>query len=158
MVEFLTADDLAPFADIDAAKAAEMIADAVAIATRAAPCLSEDPSPLTDADLAAVKAILRGAVLRWNDAGTGAVQSQAAGPFSQTLDTRQHRRSMFWPSEITQLQDLCGAARTAGGAFSIDTTPANLLPAHADICALNFGALYCSCGAVLAGAPLYEVP
>ena len=41
------------------------------------------------------------------------------------------------------------------GAFSIDTV--GCATVHADICALNFGASYCSCGADIAGWPLYEV-
>jgi len=73
-----------------------------------------------------------------------------------TLDTRQQRRGMFWPSEIEQLQDLCKGSEVSG-AFSIDTVP-TFGVVHADICAINFGALYCSCGAVLTqGLPLYEV-
>jgi len=103
---FLTVDDLTPFAPIDSAKAAAMIEDAEAMAVLAAPCISA--ADFTNS--AAVKAILRGAVLRWNEAGTGALSAQAAGPFSQTLDTRQERRGMFWPSEIVALQNLCPQA------------------------------------------------
>jgi hypothetical protein len=41
-------------------------------------------------------------------------------------------------------------------AFSVDTV-ALATVVHADICALRFGALYCSCGAILtASLPLYE--
>jgi hypothetical protein len=156
-MEFLSVEHLAPFATIEADKAQQMIDDATAIALLAAPCLAADPSTLDPTQVAAVRAVLRGAVLRWNDAGTGAISAQAVGPFSQTLDTRQTRKSMFWPSEIVQLQDICGGAKS-GGAFSIDTGPAGAVVQHADICALRFGAEYCSCGAVLtAGLPLYEV-
>ena len=113
MGTFLDAFDLQPFASIDATKADAMIADAEAMAMLAAPCITA----VGFANLLAVKAILRGAVLRWNDAGTGAVQAQTAGPFGQTLDTRQERRGMFWPSEIVQLQSLCMAPQ--GRAFSV---------------------------------------
>ena len=102
---FLTTDDLLPFATIDEAKAQAMIDDAEAMAVLAAPCIAA----VGFTNSAAVKAILRGAVLRWNEAGTGALQAQTAGPFGQTLDTRQERRGMFWPSEITQLQGLCSS-------------------------------------------------
>jgi hypothetical protein len=62
---------------------------------------------------------------------------------------------MFWPAEIEQLQDLCKGVET-GGAFAIDTVGTGFY--HADICSLNFGATYCSCGASLSlGYPLYEV-
>jgi hypothetical protein len=113
--------DLDPFAEIDPVKAQAMIDDALALAARVAPCL-------TDAEFAyedAAKAILRGAILRWHDAGTGAVQQQTAGPFGMQVDTRQQRRGMFWPSEINQLQDLCRDGDTRGQAFTVDTTPAD---------------------------------
>lgn len=104
MAEFLSVADLLPFEpDIDEGKAQQMIDDATALAVLAAPCI--DAADFTKT--AAVKAILRGAILRWNEAGTGALQAQQAGPFGQTLDTRQQRRGMFWPSEIVQLQSLC---------------------------------------------------
>ena len=101
---FLEPSDLEPFATIDATKAQAMIDDAEAMAVLVAPCIEADDFTKQ----AAVKAILRGAVLRWNDSGSGALQAQTAGPFGQTLDTRQERRGMFWPSDIEQLQNLCG--------------------------------------------------
>ena len=113
MGSFLDVDDLAPFATIDTAKAAAMIEDAEAMALLAAPCIAADGFAYGTA----VKAILRGAVLRWNDSGSGALQAQTAGPFGQTLDTRQERRGMFWPSEIVALQSLC--ADSQGGVYSV---------------------------------------
>ena len=143
--------DLAPFADIESVKAQAMIDDALATAARIAPCMTEETFEYP----AAAKAILRGAIIRWHDAGSGALQSQTAGPFGQVVDTRQPRRGMFWPSEIEQLQDLCKGSELSG-AFSIDTLP-TFTGAHNDTCSINFGALYCSCGAVLTQAlPLYE--
>lgn len=148
---FITTSDLAPFATIDAVKAQAMIDDAMAIAARVAPCILE----VTFAYEAAAKAILRGAVLRWNEAGTGATSTQYAGPFGQTIDTKQQRRGMFWPSEIEQLQELCRGTEVSG-AFSVDTAPGAGVVGHADSCSINFGALYCSCGAVLTqNLPLY---
>lgn len=112
MGTFLDVSDLSPFAEIEPAKAEAMIEDAEAMALLAAPCIAADGFAFG----AAVKAILRGAVLRWNDSGSGALQSQQAGPFGQTLDTRQERRGMFWPSEIVALQSLC--ADSQGGVYS----------------------------------------
>ena len=150
-VTFVPAD-LDPFnPGIDPEKAQAMIDDALALAARVAPCILEDDFAYP----AAAKAILRGAVLRWEDSGTGALQAQTAGPFGQTLDTRQPRRGMFWPSEITELQKLCSDG-TSSGAFSVDTVSTTVV--HAEICAINFGANYCSCGADIAGYPLYELP
>lgn len=110
---FLEPDDLSPFATIDEIKAQAMIDDAEAMAVLAAPCITATDFAHADA----VRAILRGAVLRWNESGTGALQAQTAGPFGQTLDTRQERRGMFWPSEIVALQNLCADAQ--GGVYTI---------------------------------------
>lgn len=116
----LTPADLDPFADIAYDKATAMIDDALALAARVAPCITE----ATFEHEAAARAILRGAILRWHEAGSGAFQQQTAGPFGIGIDTRQQRRGMFWPSEITQLQDLCRDADLQGQAFTVDTTPA----------------------------------
>jgi len=114
---FLIVDDLLSFSPgIDPLKAQSMIDDASALAVLAAPCLGVVPSTLTVANLAALKALLRGAILRWDDSGSGALSAQTAGAFSQTLDTRQVRRGMFWPGEIAQLRDICGG--TSSGAFT----------------------------------------
>jgi len=113
MGTFLNLDDLEPFASIEVTKALAMIEDAEAMALLAAPCIAAEGFAYGSA----VKAILRGAVLRWHEAGSGALQAQTAGPFGQTLDTRQERRGMFWPSEITALQGLCADAQ--GGVYSV---------------------------------------
>lgn len=152
MGQFIGTADLAPFAKIDAAKATAMIEDAEATVLLTAPCLTElEPH---DAKLGAVKAILRAAILRWNDAGTGAVQQMSAGPFQQSIQV-QSRRALFWPSEIEQLQSLC---KTSGGgkAFAVDTVPTGG-GGHLPWCNLMFGAGYCSCGAdIAAGEPIFE--
>lgn len=124
---FITPSDLAAFATIDPAKAEAMIEDAEAMAVLAAPCLSDPEFQGDTAKVAAVKAILRGAILRWDDAGSGALSqhSQTAGPWteSESYDTRTPRRAMFWPTEIAQLRDLCGNSGSSGRAFEVDTIP-----------------------------------
>jgi len=106
MAPFLIVDDLLSFSPgIDQVKAQSMIDDATALAVLVAPCIDDVDFIYGDA----VKAILRGAILRWDEAGSGALQSQQAGPYGQTLDTRQVRKGMFWPSEIVQLQRLCAS-------------------------------------------------
>ena len=162
MGQFIQDTDLAPFATIEAAKAAAMVEDAEAQAILIAPCLpgllvvpdgeTAEAAAIRTGKLAAAKSILRAAILRWNEAGTGAVQTQVTGPFSQTVQY-QARRSMFWPTEIEQLQGVCKDA-SAGKAFSVDTVPAAV--AHAPWCSLMLGATYCSCGADIAGYPIYE--
>lgn len=125
-----------------------------ATASRVAPCLaSTAPAPTSD-QLDEAKLVLLGAIKRWAEAGAGSIQQQTAGPFSMTVDTRQRGGYKLWPSEITQLQDICKDAN-AGKAFSIDTTPK--FSGHADVCSSNLGGGYCSCGADIAGFPLYEV-
>lgn len=148
----VTPDDLSPFADIDAVKAEAMIADAMALAAVVAPCVLDEDF----AHEAAAKAIIRAAILRWHDAGSGALQQQQTGPFGVTVDTRSPRKGMFWPSEITDLQKLCQASGS-GGAFAIDTVGFGT-PAHTASCDLYFGGADCSCGAVLTGAePLWGI-
>ena len=149
----VTPGDIAPFADIEATKLAQMIADAEAMAVLAAPCIAEEDFLLDEARVSQVKAVLRSAILRWEEAGTGAAVQRTAGPFSQTLDTRQARRSMFWPSELTQLRDICSQYRNTGKqvAFAVDTAPPPRpnLGLHALDCALVFKGNYCTCGSDL---------
>lgn len=115
----ITPDDLTPFADIPIERALAMIDDAMAMAALIAPCVIDEDFEQAQA----AKAIIRGAILRWNDAGTGAYTQQGAGPFQVTVDTRTQRRGMFWPSEIQQLQELCRDGDLSGQAFTINTTP-----------------------------------
>lgn len=119
MAVTLTYADLTPFVpNLDEAKAEAMIEDALALAARIAPCILEADFKYE----AAAKAVIRGAILRWHDGGSGLYVQQQAGPFQITTDNRQTRKSMFWPSEIDELQALCGRQR-AGSAFTIDTAP-----------------------------------
>lgn len=140
MTDLLTTDDLAPFATIDDTKAQEMINDALGLASLAAPCLAT-PDNLTPIQAAAAKAILRGAVLRWNESGVGAVATQTMGPMSVMLDTKQPRRSMFWPSEIADLQKVCKGG-SDGGAFSVDTAPAHPITFHSVLGGWSGGEFY----------------
>lgn len=140
----LEIDDLTPFAAIESTKAEAMVADAIALATMVAPCLDTDS--LTVGQMAAAKAVLRAAVLRWNDTGTGAITSQTAGPYAMAVDTRQARRTMFWPSEITELQRICKGG-SDGGAFSIDTAAPSPMLFHAVFCSY-VGSGWCNCGAI----------
>jgi hypothetical protein len=137
--------DLTPFATIEAGKAAAMVADAIAMACLSAPCLVDDLS-LTDVQVAAAKAILRGAVLRWHEAGSasGALSSQTMGPFSMAIDTRMKRRALFWPSEVVELQHICP---DDSGAFSIDTAPPSPMLFHAVFCTYPDSG-WCVCGAI----------
>lgn len=145
--------DLAPFAEIPDNKAQAMIADALAMAKLAAPCITNADFAYPDAALA----IIRGAILRWNEAGSGVKTStsQTVGPFAHSESYQQPvRRALFWPSEIDQLKKLC-ADSSSSKAWGYDTAP-DTGAAHADVCSLNFGSTDCSCGAILAGVAIWE--
>ncbi|MFW6598123.1 hypothetical protein ACQBAU_16300 [Propionibacteriaceae bacterium Y2011] len=90
------------------------IVDVLALAKIRARCLF---TPTADADsVAAGRAILREALLRWvrrAGRGHGDVQTQSAGPFGITVDTRTGDGSVVWPTEWADLAGLCGAAQTA---------------------------------------------
>ena len=137
------------------------IEDAEAMARLAAPCLS---SISLDIDQAAtVKAILRGALMRWKDQGTGVKTSvtKQAGAFqlSETTDNRswtQTKGGIFTADELDDLRKLCSPAAnaTSGTASTVALSP---LAIHDRTCSLVFGALYCSCGADIAGRPIFGV-
>lgn len=137
-------DDIAQSAMVDT-----WVAGANARAVRVAPCLADSP---TADQLAEAKLILVGAIIRWSQAGAGALQSQSAGPFSQTFDTRQRGTGFnLWPSEIGQLQDICKT--TGQRAYGVDTVGSS--GCHSPICSVYFGGA-CSCGADIACVPIFE--
>lgn len=151
MAEIITSADL-PDEVAANAMAGLWVDGANARASRVAPCLAAtDPEP-SDDQLAEAKLILIGAVIRWSQAGSGALQSLQAMAFGATFDTRQRSGFNLWPSEITQLQDICKSA-SESKAFSIDTV--NCGSQHSPICSIYFGGA-CSCGAVIAGEAIYE--
>ena len=115
MAAFITPTDVAVFLPwVETARVEAMIRVVSARATALAPCIA---GPLTPAQTETVRAILLDAVVRWGEAGSGAVRTQTAGPFSQTVDTTQDRRGVFLASEFADLRGtLAGAAREA---FSI---------------------------------------
>ena len=61
-----------------------------------APCIDDDDFRT----LEPAKAIIRGAIIRWHESAQGELTGRTALGFSQTLDTRVPRRSMYWPSRI----------------------------------------------------------
>lgn len=153
----VTPDDLKPFADIPPDKAQAMCDDAMALAAMYAPCILD---PRFEYEAAAT-AIIRGAILRWNAADTGAITAQTAGPFSVQVDSGVRRNGMYTPTEIEQLQALCAdpnAQSGVGTAWGYDTVPP-AGPQHAEICCKTFFANHeCTCGANLTknGQPLWD--
>lgn len=144
----------------DADNLAVMCADVSALAQASAPCLRDDED-LPEHTVAAALAIMRGAVIRWSDADSGAVQQQTLGPFSQTVDTSMRKGGLLWPSEIRQLQQLCRDAESESGrkAFQVSLLPPRSEPRHSPMCDLWFGGAACSCGAGLTDdGPLWGGP
>lgn len=161
MAEIIQVTDL-PTALQGAELVTVMVAGANAKASRVAPCLTWDgseesePEP-SEAQLAEAKLVLIGAVKRWHESGSGAVQQQTAGPFGVSVDTRQQSRGYnLWPSEIVELQAICKSDDDSPGVFAVDTVADGGW--HSPICSLYFGATDCSCGADIAGFAIYEVP
>lgn len=128
MAELITTTDL-PTALQAQELVDAMVAGANAKASRVAPCLTwdgtvaEQPAPTAD-QVAEARLVLIGAVKRWAEAGSGALQSQSAGIFAHTVDTRQRAGYNLWPSEITALQAICNAGTTRK-AYQVDTMPAD---------------------------------
>lgn len=155
MAEIISADDLPK--DVAGNAMSETWVDgANARASRVAPCLTgTDPEPTAD-QLAEARLILVGAVIRWAESGSGALQSQTreAGPFTSaiTVDTRQRTGFNLWPTEIRQLQDIC---KTVGKpkAFAVDTVRPQI--PHSPVCSVYFRGA-CSCGADIAWQAIYE--
>lgn len=131
MATIITVDEL-PTALQSADLVQVMVDGANAKASRVAPCLTwdgtvtDEPAPTED-QLAEARLVLIGAVKRWAEAGAGSLSTQAAGPFSIGVDTRQRTGFNLWPSEIEGLQEICRAAGSGGPgrAFEVDTMSAD---------------------------------
>ena len=111
-----------------------------------------DPFDLDAAKLAYVVRESVVAQIRRPDDATQVAVSVDDGSVSRTYRSSSGRvqiRDEWW--------DLLDPdAGGEGKAFGIDTAGSRAV--HADICSINFGAIYCSCGADLTGYmfPLYE--
>lgn len=124
-------------------------------AKRVAPCLFEDGDTApASSQLSEARLLLLGAIIRWTQQGAGGVGQQSAGPFMVGAIPSQATGYRLWPSEITQLQEICSgiAPATLG---SIDTAP-GVDPGHLPWCDVMFGSSSCSCGYDIAGRPIYE--
>lgn len=100
-----------------------LVEDVLARAVGLVPALGDK---LTDTQIAVAKAVIRKAVARWADSGSGGMttKSQTAGPF-QTSETYEARgdRPLFYDSEIDELRNLFrveGEDIKKGKAYSLD--------------------------------------
>lgn len=81
------------------------------------------------------------------------VVSESMGAYSYTRNQGERRTGVFLTDE--ERSAIAIAAGVSSGAWAIDTLTTSVT--HAEICAVNFGASYCSCGALLTlYGPLYE--
>ena len=92
-----------------------------------------------------------------------AVAAQARRPDSATQVTtsvddgsvlKTYRSSAGRIDILDEWWALLGLTSAGGGVYAVDT--AACASAHLPWCSLAFGALYCSCGADIAGYPIYE--
>lgn len=142
---FIDVEDVTLFnADADEIVVQAMIDDAEAVALAHVPELAD---VVDEGKKKSIKAILRQAINRWIEGANGAVVTEAAGPFSHTLDTRSLRKTLFFNGEIEQMRVIAGRKTTTGKAFSIDMTSSRQ---HPWSCSINFGG-QCSCGLVDVG-------
>jgi hypothetical protein len=119
---YLQPADVTPLVDIELARLAVLIEDAETFATMAAPPLA-DPLTLTEQQRAQVKTILRRAVVRESDSGTGAKVQESAGVYAYTVDTRTARSVSFLTEEEQDtLRGIVGLGRSTT-AFTIDLAP-----------------------------------
>lgn len=117
--------------DLEQGMADDMIATAWSRAQRAAPCLADDDSDLTAADIEIVKDVLRSAILRWAERGTGVVAQRTAGEYGETI--RDNGSTLFRPNEIRDLLGVCGSIRKRGRASTISTLPSWAGPPTPDV-------------------------
>jgi len=155
---FATAADLEvrwrPLSGDEQATAAALLTDASAIVRSEVKDIDERITLLKlDKDIvrAVVCSMVKRAMVAGLQAGVSA-QQQSAGPFAQSLTFTNPAGDLYLTR--AERRRLGGVAARA---FEIDTRPARS-GNHADICTLNFGGNYCSCGAVLTEGlyPLYE--
>jgi hypothetical protein len=119
---YLGPEDFTALVEVEADRLAILIEDAEVFAVMAAPPLAV-PSALTEQQRAQARTILRRAVVRESDSGTGAKVQEVAGPYSYSVDTRTAGRVSFLTDEEEDaLRGVVGIVKSTQ-AFNIDVTP-----------------------------------
>jgi hypothetical protein len=109
-------------------------------------------SPAPTVDQAKLDYVVREAVVaqvRRPDSATQVTTAVDDGSVSKTYRTGSGRVAI-----LDEWWSLLGLTDGGGNAYAIDTVGTSTT--HQDWCSLAFGALYCSCGADIAGSPIYE--
>ena len=121
---YLQPEDFTALVELDPERLVILIDDAETFATMptVAPALA-NPESLTTQQRTQVKTILRRAVVRESDSGTGAKVQEAAGPYSYTVDTsRANSVSFLTEEEEDALRVIVGLVKS-NQAFNTDVTP-----------------------------------
>lgn len=106
----------------------------------------------TSIDQARLDYVVREAVVtqvRRPDDATQVTKSLDDGSVTRTYKSSRGRVDI-----LDEWWTLLGVVASGGQAFTVDSVSATTV--HQPWCAINFGANYCSCGADLAGYPLWE--
>ena len=109
-------------------------------------------SPAPTVDQARLNYVVREAVVaqaRRPDSATQVTTSVDDGSVSKTYRSSAGRIDI-----LDEWWSLLGLTASGGGAYAVDTVAS--VSAHQPWCSHAFGALYCSCGADIAGTPIYE--
>jgi len=109
-------------------------------------------TPAPSVDQAKLNYVIREAVaaqVRRPDSATQVTTSVDDGSVSKTYRSSAGRIDI-----IDEWWALLGLSSAGGGAYSVDTVGSGAV--HLPWCSLSMGALYCSCGADIAGTPIYE--
>jgi hypothetical protein len=112
---------------------------------------SIDPVPTVDQ--ARLDYVIREAVVAQVRRPDDATQVTVSVDDSSTSRTYSSSRGRVFITD--DWWTLLGLGSATGGAFDIDTVSTSTI--HMPWCSLNLGALYCSCGADIAGYPIYEL-
>lgn len=162
---FATPDDLAkrwrPLDSDETERATELLSDASAVIRTECPGIDAKITPVppaTEPELdpgipkMIVCAMVKRAMLVANDADGVSATQQTAGPFSQSLTFSNPMGNLY----LTKAEKrLLGCVAQEAFTVPMSTVPTVV---HAPWCSLMFGATYCSCGAYIAGTPIYEGP
>ena len=82
--------------------------------------------------------------------------TQVSTQVDDGMTTKSYKSARGRVTILDEWWSLLGLTEVSG-AFAIDLIARDTVT-HAPWCALAFGSLYCSCGADIAGEPIYEVP
>lgn len=119
MARILTADDMAGLVTADPALLNVVITDVENYAISEIPGLDDvvlTTGVFPEQVVARVRSVLRQAVRRYIEAGTGAIVTQAApGGYSQTVDATALRRGgLLYARELDTLRKILGVSKTSG--------------------------------------------